>query len=79
MNKPSEKPSEKPSTELPKERKIQVPAGLVFQLVDALRATDRDSRRDDRVLHDTTRDEVSAAMDAWNRFQDLRMRNGGRA
>ncbi len=73
------KPSDTPTEEAPKERRIQLPAGLVFQMLDALRATDRDSRRDDRALHDETRDMVADACDAWNRHQDARLRSGGRA
>lgn len=71
MTKPSETP-----TEEPKPSKMNVPKALLFQLVDAVRAADKDSRRTDRSLHDETRDKIADAVNAWADFQDARMRGG---
>ena len=73
------RPSETPTEEAPRERRLQVPAALLFQMVDALRATDRDTRRVDVCCTTESHGMVSDACDAWNRHQDARLRSGGRA
>lgn len=55
-----------------KPKTMRIPRALWRQMVDALRAAARDSRRDDRVLHDETREMVVDATDAatdwmWDR------------
>ena len=75
--KPSETPAPAEPTEK-REKRIQVPAALVFQMLGALRAVARDVRRDDRSLHDETREVVVDACDAWNAYQDARLRDGAR-
>ena len=77
--KPSKTPTQEAPAAPPKERRISVPASLVFQLVDAVKAADRDTERTDRSLTNETRDMVADAAKAWADWQDVRMRNGARA
>lgn len=53
---------------------IQVPRELYGLMRTAIRLAARDSRRDDRVLHDTTRDALTEASDALEDFQDARVK-----
>jgi hypothetical protein len=55
------------------DKKMQLPQSLVLLMRDALRAAERDSRRDDRVLHNETRDIISQANDEYTKWQDARM------
>ena len=79
MTKPKTKPSDTPTeettepTKAERGRNIQIPAAMFLQCVDALRTTQRDSRRTDRVLHDATRTMVDDALDAIARWQDERV------
>lgn len=74
MTKSSETPTQGEAPAKP--RKMQVPAELLFELVAAVRAADEDSRRDDRVLHNTTRDKLADAARSWNAWRDEKMRGG---
>ena len=50
--------------------KTQVPRDVWSAVRRALRATARDSRRKDRVLHDSTRTLIETAIDALDEWQD---------
>jgi hypothetical protein len=66
---PDEKNPKKP-------RNIGLPPGLFIAMREAIRAVQRDTRREDRQLTDATRDLVDAASDAMDRFQDARIMGG---
>lgn len=51
---------------------MRIPKSLFRQMREAIRAGSRDSRRDDRVLHDETRDLLQDANDAISDWQDQR-------
>lgn len=55
-------------------KNIQIPRALYRQMRDAIRAGARDTRRDDRALHDETRKLLQDANDAVSDFQDERGR-----
>ena len=73
-------PSKTPTQEAPaeKEPKINVPRALFFQLADAIEHAVKDSRRNDRVLHDATRDMCTDANDAFAAWAKARARGGAR-
>lgn len=77
MATPNRTPAGNPPKKESNERKHQVPSGLLFQMVDALRAAARDSTHDP-VLKDETRGMVADASAAWTAWQDEKMRGGGR-
>lgn len=52
----------------------QIPIPLFEQMRAAIRAGARDSRKDDRVLHDETRELLVQANDALTDWQDSRSR-----
>lgn len=58
----------------PKTQNILIPRSLYRQMREAIRAGARDTRRDDRVLHDETRKLLQDANDAVSDFQDERGR-----
>ncbi len=58
-------------------KQMQLPVDLFVSMRDAIRAAEKDSRRDDRALHDKTRDLLTDANDKLNDWQD-RKATGGR-
>lgn len=57
---------------MPKPENITIKRTLFATLVKAARLGARDSRRDDRVLHDETREALQQADDAARDFLDAR-------
>lgn len=51
---------------------IRIPALTYLVMRDAIRAAERDSRNEDRALHDDTRDLLRKANDAITDYQDNR-------
>lgn len=62
-----------------KPQNIQIPRALYRAMRDAIRMVERDSRRDDRVLHDETIEKVKSANDDLTEYQDARWDSGGGA
>jgi hypothetical protein len=65
------KPHDTKATRKPSEN-MQLPKALYAKMRHAIRLATRDSRRDDRSLHDVTRDALTEASDALEDFQDAR-------
>ncbi len=74
----STKTTERAATAVDKPKRITVPAGLFFQMTDALRAANGSSGRETgvRVLDDDALGKVSGACDALTAWQDERVRGG---
>ena len=56
-----------------KPRNIVIPTYLFVIMREAIRCAEEDTRKDDRVLHDTTRVAILSASDAINKWQDARI------
>lgn len=62
------------STETKASPTMRITRELYNKMRTAIRLAARDSRRDDRVLHDATRDALTEASDALEDWQDARVK-----